>query len=253
MTKRKLPASWLLFTGLCLLGGCILFVPGYRFSAWVTFGLAGLVLTYQFLKILAKRFPRFAKYSRRLLTAGICAVALAAVITGIFIVRASSGTPEPKCDYLIVLGAGVNGSVPSLTLRERLDAALEYLENNETTICIVSGGQGPGEDITEAACMSRWLLDKGVPQDRIILEEQATSTEENLTFSFAMISEQTGTAPKAVGIVSSEYHLYRAGLMARKQGISPVLIPAKTTYLSLRINYYMREIVGVWHYLVFNS
>lgn len=253
MTKSKTTGLWLPFALLCLLGGCILFFPGYRFSAWVIFGIAGLVLAYQLLKLLDKRCHRFASVTRKLLTAALCAVVAAAIITGILIVRAGAGTPEPDCDYLIVLGAGVNGTVPSLTLRERLDAAYDYMQTHNQTICIVSGGQGPGEDITEAACMADWLTEKGVDPSRIWQEDKATSTQENLSYSLAMIENATGSRPETVGILSSEYHLYRAGLMAQEQETEPVLIPAETGWLSLRLNYYMREIAGVWYYLIFGS
>jgi len=154
-------------------------------------------------------------------------------------------------DAVIVLGAGVTGTVPSLTLRVRLDAAYVYLQAHPNTLCIVSGGQGPGEEITEAACMADWLVKKGISPERILSEDQATSTRENLAFSLDLITKQTGTRPETVGIVSSEYHLYRTGLIAQDQNVQSILIPARTSWLSLRINYYLREIVGVWYYLIF--
>lgn len=253
MVKRKRLALWAVFAGLCLLGGCILFFPGYRFSAWVTFGIAFVVLCYQLLRLLERRYPKFSRFLRRALTAGICLVLVAAVITGGLIVNTGMGSKEDACDYLIVLGAGVNGTVPSLTLRERLDAALNYMQTHADTVCIVSGGQGPGEDITEAACMAHWLTEKGIDPSRIWQEDKATSTQENLRYSLELIEGNTGSRPGTVGIISSEYHLYRAGLMAQAQNVEPVLIPANTTWLSLRINYYMREIAGVWYYWIFRN
>lgn len=253
MVRRKTIIPWLVFAGLCLLGGLIMLFPGYRFSAWVTFGIAALVLCYQLLRLWGRHCPRFSGILRRILTIGICLVLAAAAVTGFLVIRAGSASAPPACDYLIVLGAGVNGTVPSLTLRERLDATYDYLLAHETTVCIVSGGQGPGEDITEAECMANWLVDKGIPEDRIWLEDQATSTWENLAFSSALIEETVGSRPLSVGIVSSEYHLYRASLMAKDQSLDPVLIPARTQWLSLRINYYMREIAGVWYYGLFGS
>lgn len=249
-TKNRI-GSWLIFAGLCLLGGIIMLFPGYRFSAWVTFGIAAVVLCYQLLKLLGRRYPKFSGFLRRTLTIGICLIVVAAVITGGLIVNAGMGSKEEPCDYLIVLGAGVNGTAPSLTLRERLDAALNYMQTHENAVCIVSGGQGSGEDITEAACMADWLIKKGIDPSRVWLEDKATSTQENLRYSLALIEDRTGNRPETVGIVSSEYHLYRAGLMAQAQKVRPILIPAKTTWLSLRINYYMREIAGVWYYWIF--
>lgn len=251
MTKRKMSAPWLCFAILCLLGGGILLLPSYRFSGWVILGIAAVVLCYQLLKLLSAHHGKLCDVLRRILTVCICLVLVAALITGVLIVRTANNTSSEGCDHLIVLGAGVNGSVPSLTLRERLDAAYDYLQNHPGTLCIVSGGQGPGEEITEAACMADWLVNKGIPPERILLEEQATSTQENLAFSLDLIEQQTGTRPKTVAVVSSEYHLYRTGLMAKDQDIQPVLVPARTSWLSLRLNYYLREIVGVWYYLIF--
>ncbi len=253
MIKRKLSVPWLVFSLLCLLGVCILFFPGYRFSAWVTFGLACLVALYQLLRLSGRRYPKFSRICRHILTAGVCLVAVAAAITGGLIVHTGMGAQDDDCGYLIVLGAGVNGTVPSLTLRERLEATANYMQAHPEAVCIVSGGQGPGEDITEADCMARWLSDKGIDPQRIWLEPQATSTQENLAFSMDLIEDKTGYRPQTVGIVSSEYHLYRAGLMAQDKGIDPILIPAKTTWISLRLNYYLREIAGVWYYCLFGE
>lgn len=248
-TRRWLP--WLAAGLLFLLGLGITTLPGYRFSALITFGIAALVVCFQLLKLAGRKVPRFSRYSRRLLTVFLCVLLLSAAVTGIIILRTAHSSGDTPCQYLIVLGAGVNGTVPSLSLRERLDAAFEYLNAHPDTVCVVSGGQGPGEEITEAACMAQWLIDKGIDPQRILPEDKATSTEENLAFSLALIEEKVGTRPQSVGILSSEYHLYRAGLMARDLELEPVLIPAKTQWISLRINYYLREIAAVWYYWVF--
>ena len=250
-TRKSLP--WLVILGLCALGLVVSALPGYRFSALVIFAVSGLVLCFQLLNLLRKRFPRFSSVASRVLMVLLCLVLVSALITGIVILNAARGTKNPSCQYLIVLGAGVNGRVPSLSLRERLDAAYDYLIAHPDTICIVSGGQGPGEDITEAECMSDWLLDKGIAPERIIREDKATTTQENLRFSVILAEEHNRGTVDAVGIVSSEYHLFRAGLMAQDQGLHPVLIPANTGWISLRINYYLREIAATWYYLIFRS
>ena len=248
--KKILSIPWIAMILLCLLGLLALSVPGYRFSAGVLFGIAALIGVYQLLRFLSRKHPKAARRMQRLLTVCVCIVALAAAITGIIVIQASCGSPNADCDYLIVLGAGVNGTVPSLSLRERLDAAYDYLLAHPDTVCVVSGGQGSGEDITEAECMYRYLTAKGMDPQRIIREDQATSTHENLTYSMDLIGWEQASS---VGILSSEYHLYRASLMARQQGIDPIMIPAKTTWLSLRMNYYLREVAGVWYYMIFGG
>lgn len=235
---------------LFLLLGLILYfgVPGYGFSGLVAFGIAALILCYRLLGAFAKRHPKPAKVLRMIMTVCLCLGLIAAAITGIFIARAGFGSADTPCQYVIVLGAGVNGTVPSLSLRYRLDAAYDYLTANPDAICIVSGGQGPGEDITEAACMYADLTAHGIAPERIWLEDAATNTRENIANSLSLIEEKTGVRPESAGIISSEYHLYRAGMFASEQGLEMVGIPAKTRWVSLRINYFLREIVAVWYY-----
>ena len=98
--------------------------------------------------------------------------------------------------------------------------------------------------------MYRYLANKGIDPQRIIRENQATSTHENLTYSMDLIGWEHASS---VGILSSEYHLCRARMMARKLDLDPVMIPAHTTRLSLRTNYFLREIAAVWYYMIFGG
>jgi uncharacterized SAM-binding protein YcdF (DUF218 family) len=94
------------------------------------------------------------------------------------------------------------------------------------------------------------LVDLGIDENRIWTEDKATSTWENLNFSLDLIEEKTGSRPDKIGIVSSEYHLFRASLFADACGVDSVLIPAQTSIFTQRINHFMREVAGVWHYLI---
>ena len=98
--------------------------------------------------------------------------------------------------------------------------------------------------------MFHWLTAHGIDPERIIMEDRASSTQENLEFSLALL-EARGEKPESLAIVSSEYHLFRAELMAKKQGVTPLGVPAKTGLWALRVNYYFREIFGVWYFLIF--
>lgn len=221
--------------------------PSIRFTAYLLLGLTALLVCFRLLKI---RNSPAAKFLRRILIFCLCLGLLAAAITGGLVVHGSFGDTQTDCEYIIVLGCGVNGTVPSMLLRERIDAAYDYLTAHPDTVCVVSGGQGPGEDITEAACMFRELTDMGIEKDRIWLEDRSTSTEENLEFSLDLIEARTGSRPGHIGIVSGEYHLYRAGLMAASHGLTSSGIPATTAWLPLRINYHLREIAAVWYFLL---
>lgn len=251
--KKKWNPGWLLAAVFVLMGLMIFVFPAYRFSAYLSFGAALVALCFCVLGLFSRRYKKAARVLKTMLIVFLCIFLVAATVTGVYIGKGSLGNPQTHCGYLIVLGAGVNGTVPSLSLRDRLVAAKAYLDANPDTLCIVSGGQGRGEAITEAQCMADWLTQHGIDKSRIILEDKATSTRENIAFSLDLIEEMTGVRPETAGIVSSEYHLFRAGLVAKQQGLTAVGIPAATHRTSLKINYFLREIAAVWYYLVFGG
>ena len=160
---------------------------------------------------------------------------------------------EPEREYLIVLGAEVRGTKPSLSLERRLDAALEYLSDYPESTAIVTGGKGPGEDITEAKCMFDWLTERGVEPSRVLMEDKATSTMENLRFSFEMIRDRGDEPDGNVAIVSSSYHLYRAKCMADMQGVKAAGVACKMGYPLMMVNFYIREAFGVTHLWLLGS
>jgi uncharacterized SAM-binding protein YcdF (DUF218 family) len=125
-----------------------------------------------------------------------------------------------------------------------------YLLEHEDVIAVVSGGQGTDEPITEAECMYRELVNLGIDPKRIWIEDEATSTWENMKFTLDLIEEKTGTRPEKLGVLSSEYHLFRASLFAKACDVEFVGIPAKTSRASQAINHFMREVAGIWHYIL---
>ena len=235
---------------LIVLALVLMLIPGYQFSAVLCLGFAFLLAVLFFL---LKHPSPVTALLQKLIYVLLIVGTIAATVTGGFILRGAHPGTQPACDYIIVLGAGVNGNVPSLSLQERIRAAYDYLTANPDTAAILSGGQGPGEEITEAACMYRELTAMGIDGSRLLLEEKSTSTMENLTFSMELVQAQQGIRLQRVGIVSSEYHQFRAGLFAKELGLEAVGIPAKTTWFTLRWNYYLREIAAVWKYLIFGA
>lgn len=233
--------------------GIYFLAPGFSFSAYICFGLAVLVVCYRLISLLERREITAAKILRSVLSICLCVGLLLAAVTGVLVWHGSLGDPDADCQYLIILGAGVNGTTPSLTLRQRIQAAYDYLTAHPDAICIASGGQGPDEGISEAACISRELQAMGIDKSRIWLEDRSTSTMENLTFSLAVIEEKTGTCPTEAALVSSEYHLYRAGQMARTLGLTARGVPADSQWFALRLNYHLREIVAVWAFFLFGG
>ena len=226
------------------------FMLGYSFTVMVLLGIAAILLVYALLPVLAKTHPLTARRFKRVVTALVCIGLIVVGVTEFFIIRASLGEPKESCDYVVVLGAKVRESGPSASLWDRIYGARDYLEDHPDVIAIVSGGQGPEEPMTEAKAMKDALVDLGIDESRIWMEDKATSTWENLNFSLDLIEEKTGSRPDKIGIVSSEYHLFRASLFADACGVDSVLIPAQTSIFTQRINHFMREVAGVWHYLI---
>ncbi|MCL2503759.1 MAG: YdcF family protein [Coriobacteriia bacterium] len=147
-------------------------------------------------------------------------------------------------DVLIVLGAGIRDETVSATLAWRLDAAVEYSEKNPDAIIIVSGGQGPQEGITEALAMERYLIEKGVPAEQIIREEESTSTYENFLLSHKLL-EQKSLEGSSVAFVTNAFHVYRAEKTARRAGISAARhIGAPIDWYAVPVSY-MREVMAV--------
>ena len=223
---------------------------GYSFSVLVLCALMGILIFYNTARLLKGRFPKLIKAVTAVFTVILCIGVLVLGATEALIIRASFGSPDEACDYVVVLGAKVRKDGPSVSLRNRIDGAYDYLTAHPDTIAIVSGGKGGDEPITEAECMYNELVARGIDPSRIWMEDKATSTWENLRFSLDLIEERTGTRPTKIGLLSSEYHLFRAGLFAKDQGVEAVGIPAKTTIITQKINHFMREVAGVWHYLI---
>ena len=255
MRQKRVIESRIGFAAVCavLLGaGLILrFVAvGYSFSALICFGLLGLVICYRLLRLLETRFFGLARALRLALNCCVTLGCLVAGLTLLVICKESAGAADMPCGHLVVLGAGVHGTTPSPSLQDRLDATERFARENPEVILIVSGGQGPDEDISEAQCMYEWLVAAGVAPERIWMEDRATSTEENLRFSLDLIEEKTGARPEAVGVLSSEYHMLRAKMFGQKIGVQVYGVPAPTGRITAKINYFLREIAGVWHEII---
>lgn len=194
-----------------------LYPAGGFFLVWIALGAALVV---------AARVPR----ARR----AICAVCVAgALVAGGLcglIFSAAAATPPAGLDALVVLGAGLRpDGTPSEALAYRLDAALDYLEDNPDTVCVVSGGQGLGEPRTEAGAMYDYLLEYGLEAARVTREDRSTSTAENVRNSAGLLEPGS-----SVGIVTNDFHLYRALRIAEKSGLagaSGLAAPSNPLYL----------------------
>ena len=156
--------------------------------------------------------------------------------------------PDPDKDYINILGCGIrkDGS-PTPLLRGRMDRALAFAEKQaaltgKAPVFVVSGGQGPDEAIPESACMKRYLLERGVPEERIVEEDRSTDTAENMRFSKEKILERG--EPGKIAYATTNYHVFRAGLCARRVKMRAVGMGADTKWYFWP-NAAVREFVGL--------
>ncbi len=155
-------------------------------------------------------------------------------------------------DAVIVLGAGLRGSRPSATLKGRLYAAFEYHKENPDALIVVSGGQGHDEDISEAEAMEIYLLNLGVPKDRIIKEDKSTSTYENFVFSKRMLDSRLGNGYK-IAYISNDYHIFRAGRIASDAGFENITHIHSDTIWHSVLPGVLRECIGVMKYFMLGN
>jgi len=152
-------------------------------------------------------------------------------------------------DALIVLGAGVHGENVTAPLARRLDAAAEYFQKNPRVVIVVSGGQGPQEDLPEAVAMKRYLVAKGIPGNQILEEEKSTSTYENFLFSSRLLKQRFPEGC-TIAFITNNFHVYRAARTAQAAGVSARHLGASLNGAAIPSTY-LREMLAVTSMWVF--
>lgn len=236
MVERKViiaPWHWLF-----LLPGILTsIIDGISYGSLFLLGLGGIALVYMYLQKKAIQHSSWKKLKIAYL--GVLAIfftSFAAIEFAVMTGWNEKPVVGENFDYIIVLGAGLKKDTVSNRLRVRLDKGLEYAARFPAATLIMSGGKGSDEHISEAEAMRRYLVSQHFPPSRILLEDQSTSTVENLQFSKKLLRH-----PQAkVLIVSSDYHLFRALMLARRQGYDCAGAAAPSP-LGIRLNYTIRE------------
>ena len=236
------------------LGALLFAVPGVRFSAMLFLGLGVLVLIGLALGRLSEKH-RFFKACKRIFLVSIGAVfLLLACVEAMVLSYGEEDGSARAVDAVIVLGAGVNGETPSVALGTRIQAAAQYMALHPDVPVVLSGGQGSGETISEAECMYRALTGSGAAGEaRLLLEDRSASTAENFAFSKAVLEEagiDTDTA--VIAVVTNDFHLFRARLIAQREGLTTVGVPAELPWWWLSANYYLRESFAVVKTVLFD-
>lgn len=263
--------AWILAAGavLCLVYYAVIAVyagigTSYAFL-WVLMGIffgaaAAGVRHYQ---LLPERTPLWLPVSLVTLCGAGTVVVL---VVQILIFGRVPQTAEPGLDYVIVLGADVKPDRLSSTLQLRLDKAAEYAAENPETVLVLSGAQGSDEPTTEAAAMKAYLLKKGVPERQMLLEERSCSTVENIAYSKLVIEADQAKKEKPaplkklpaslasmvppeeearIGVLTSNFHLYRACMIAKKQGIEGVYGIASESNRVLFVHFCFRDCLAI--------
>lgn len=157
--------------------------------------------------------------------------------------------PESAAETVIVLGCKVDGTQPSLQLKNRCDVAAQFLKEKPFAVAVLSGGQGPDEDISEAECMKRLLVEAGIAESRLYLEEESTNTRENLSNSFEIIKENS--LSQSILVVTNEYHQCRAMLICRDLGLDLFHSRSCKTSAYTFLTFLTRDMLGVVKELIF--
>ena len=231
---------------------------------WPVTCVIALVAAALLFLVLTGRLPRLKTVAMCLCAAFWLCMAVFFVVEAV-VFSAGRKAPAEDAEYVIVLGAQVRGEVPTLVLSARIRAAAEYLNEHPQAIAVASGGKGSGETISEAEAIRRGLIRLGISEERILMEDQSTSTVENLRFSAEVIQryegEKAGPAEetpsggtnassvrfvsKKVLLVTNDFHVFRAVKLAENQGYKNVSGLGATDFFAVTIQYYVREFFAI--------
>lgn len=258
MKKNKLQQITRLGLGIVFAVLAVLMIIPLFFRTWnagslcfLALGIVGLTVCIFWEKVFrfvcVKRKRRILFYGLLgLFATGICwCIALS-----FFISRAKPEIPTEKENLpVLILGSKVDGTEPSADLQQRIDTAADWLLSHPSSVAVACGGKGTGEEVTEAEVIREKLLQKGIGPDRILLENRSVNTEQNLFYAEKVLLEND-LPSKEVLLLTDDYHLYRALLIARQNGFNAWGISASTPpwiFPAL----FARELFVVTKYFVF--
>jgi uncharacterized SAM-binding protein YcdF (DUF218 family) len=250
--NKKKNYSYLFFAAASVLSGMygiVVFMVNsgtYFFLIWFVIAAVLAVLSFMAYKHVWKKVNKPVK--------AVCVVCLVLgilfeAVTQGMIFSQFSAKGEPELDYIIVLGSQVKESGPAVVTAWRLKAAIEYMENNPDTKAIVSGGQGYNEPAPEAVIMKQYMVENGIDPDRILTEEKSTNTAENIEFSAKLLDKENAS----VGIVTSNFHVFRGVALAKHYGYKNVCGIAGMSSPRYLPNNLLRESCGIAKDFVFGN
>lgn len=212
------------------------------FAVWILIGFGFVICD---IIIVFDLWSKFSIIFQSITLIGLGVFCTVFIVVEGFIISGFFAVERNNLDYIVVLGAQVYKDRPSSILKYRLDRAVEYLNENENTQCIVCGGQGHNEPFAEAVGMKKYLEEQGVSEFRIIMETESKNTEQNIKNSLKYIDSGS-----SIGIVTNNFHMARALQIARKNGIdsaSGIVAGMNNLYL---LNNMVREFFSEIKFLV---
>lgn len=254
MNFKKLSVSFsilkILKIILILIGSAILingialfFVSNFNIGNCLTVVLGVGILAFMFL------WHKITKYLKIIFS---LLLSVAVIFVSTLIIYGKTDNVTYKENAVVVLGAAVHGTTPSLPLRMRLNRAVEYYNENPNTIIVVSGGQGTQESITEAEAMQKYLVEKGIPSVNILKEENAESTYQNFEYSKQILDEYF-KADYTITFITNDYHILRSAMCAEKVGFENATHFHSNTSKSYLISGTLRECLAVLKYIILKN
>lgn len=217
MKKTLLILIYSILAVICFIYSVIILSVGSGtgfFAVWIFIGMIFVACDFMTIFNLWRRLPTIFK------RIGLIFLAIfftSFVIIEGFIISGFFVKEQANLDYIVVLGAQVYKDRPSVILKYRLDRAVKYLNENENTKCIVCGGQGHNEPFAEAIGMKKYLIEQGISEFKIIMDTESQNTEQNIQNSLKHIDSGA-----SVGVVTNNFHVFRALQIARKNGLDNV-------------------------------
>lgn len=206
---------------------------------WVFIGIA-FILLHQFKETIIAIYKKTPKIGKVFFWSSVIIFLLSfAVVESLIAANAKTSAAE-NADYIIILGSRTHKNIPSFAMAHRVIASLKYIKENPNAQVVLTGGKTSSAEISEAEIMLGLLQKKGVEPNRIIIENRSKNTYQNLKYSSSLID-----IDKKVLIVSSEFHLFRAKLIAAKIGYKDVGTAASKTPRLLLPHYLLREYLAV--------
>lgn len=212
------------------------------FLFWIALGLLFFLMAGVMWSGFWKRLPKW--FLRTFVACLSLGIALFIILEGC-IISGFFERGKENLDYIIVLGAQVYEHGPSVVLRYRLDKAVEYLEDNPRTKCIVAGGEGYNEPFPEAEGMAEYLRIKGIDDSRIFLEKESSTTAENIRNSMQYLENDS-----SVGIITNNFHVFRAVQIGKKQGLQNACGISADSHVYFLLNNMTREFLALLKFYI---